>query len=133
MEISRTAICPNPALLGPKLAPIEMTLIEEPMLCSQRSVVLPSLNTFIINFGIGIIAAMPILARNCYFAHRISSIDFPPGSGGEFLRDVTTLHIRNFGPWESLTSQFPKHAYGVFTDREFQKQLKAPRLQEAIA
>lgn len=120
MTVSSTATCPNPALLGPKFSLIEMTPIEYSPSFMQNCV--PSLTSLataaIIGFGICIVTGLVHGARMAYLVNKISSLDFPPRSGGAHLRDVSAHLILNFGPLESLTSQFPQYVYAILTARD---------------
>src|SRR5262249_36209663 len=108
MNATSTGTCPNPALLGVKMAPLEITPIEStPQLQGE-----PSIASGLI-IGIGSIAAAAFVLWTLHFTrkfiliHQFSQINFPQGTQGKFLRDGILKIIRNAGPWELLTSSLP--------------------------
>lgn len=98
MAVSFTTTCPNPALFGP---PIRMTPIESPL--SSMEIRKPYYSPYLtvlaasamVGVSIGIAGSLVMAARQCYLVHKISSMDFPPGSEGAFLRDDTVNMFRN--------------------------------------
>ena len=136
MLVSSAGTCPNPALLGPKLSPIEMTPIESSLVESTlRSMKiskptsttdLPSLHNiaivFITFFGVGVVAvAMLHRARISYLANKISSLNFPPGSDGEHARDGAAKIIQDFTLLQKFTSSFPQQTYDTLTNPKNQQ------------
>jgi hypothetical protein len=138
MLVSSAGTCPNPALLGPKLSPIEITQIESALSSMEISkptstTDLPSLHNiaivFITFFGISVVAAKLHNARISYLANKISSLGFPPGSDGERLRDGAAKIIQDFSLLQKFTSLYPQKAYDLLTDTKWQNYWNADLYQ----
>jgi len=118
MLVTSPATCPNPALLGPKLSPIETTPIEPAVESREPSVTTYMAASFIANLGLGAVIGTLYIARTYYLAHKIHSINYPSGSGGAFLQDrvINKIHdpLWAFRPWKLST--YTQRWYAFLTE-----------------
>jgi len=151
MTISSIATCPNPALLGVTVAPIEMTPIESTL--SSMEISKPSFTTnlantimvhkiglaitFITFLSLGVATGWLLVRRELSLADKISSLDFSSGSTGQFVRAAFLQTIENnYGILQWCTSQLPlqayQQAYDVLTAPNIQNTWNAPLPANAL-
>jgi hypothetical protein len=128
MNVTSIETCPNLALLGVKMAPIEMTSIESTPQLHEKTSIATGLIT-----GIGSIVAAAFVLSTLHFTrkfiliHQFSPMNFPRGSQGEFLRDGIIKIIWNAGPWELFTSPLPQQTYLLLTSPLVRDRVICPR------